>query len=255
MVRFTEKIVHHHQTDCLPEVSRSLLTVCLLTVVCFAWPQDESEEILSPGAVREAYNAMRYGEVIEMVKRELESRPSQDREDLRLYLKYLSLALFVEEGEEAAVGALTSLLLVDPDFEFSEGEVSPKVLTLFEGIKTEGEFQTDREETVEAYVVVKDSRSAEILASALFPGRGHLLRDQPRGYIYGTLFALSLGGGLYSAYLMGKNHETYLKSTQLTAIDLAYNDYNLSYKARNNLLLLSLLTYLASLADVILTSE
>lgn len=236
-------------------MNRLFLIISLLAGGCFALPQSESDEDISSKAVREAYNSMQYKDVIRMVKAELETHPSQNREDLTLYLKYLALALFVEEGEEAATGALTSLLLVDPAFEFSESEASPKILTLFESIRQSGQFSKEAVHTAEKYIVVEDTRNSEILASALFPGQGQLMRNQSRGYIYRAVFGFSLGGGLYYAYLTSKNHEEYLQSYNQTAIDLAYDEYNFSYKAKNNLFLLSLITYIVSLADVALTSK
>ncbi len=223
-------------------------------VVSLSAQQPDGQSI-TPKKVQTAYYSMQYTEVIQMVKTELETHPTQPPEDLTLYLKYLAMALFAEGGEDAARGALASLLLVNPTFEFSEDEASPKIRALLESMRSE-DIQTNQDNSATpTYITIEDQRNSEILSSVMMPGWGHIKRHERRGYIYNTVFFLSIGGALVFTHTTATSHETYLKSFEPDDIRQAYDQYNQNYKIRNNLLILSAATYVVSLLDLVLTAD
>ncbi len=210
---------------------------------------------LTPGEVQAAYNALRYDHVIQLVKTELEENTTQSPEDLTVYLKYLALALYATEGEDAARGALSSLLLVNPEFEFSPGEASPKIRTLLENIRGTTTARESNASSPPLYITLEDRRNADILASVIRPGQGLINRDMKRGYVYRAVFTASFLGAVAFTVSSLKAHDDYLRASNSHDINKTYDQYNFHYKMRNNLALLTLSVYLANLVDISLTAR
>jgi len=215
--------------------------------------QEDAAKPLTPQQVQSAYYSMHYTAVIQMVKTELENHPSQTPEDLTQYLKYLAMALFAEDGEEAARGALASLLLVDPAFEFSEDEASPKIRALLESMRPQNGATVS--ESAPTYITLQDRRSAEYLASLVLPGRGQLQRHERRGYAYAAAYVLSVGGAIFYTRAAYRDHAAYLQAYDPNDIRTKYSAYNRSYQLRNNLWIVSAAVYLTSLLDLYFTAE
>ncbi|NOZ75191.1 MAG: hypothetical protein GXO90_07405 [FCB group bacterium] len=229
----------------------------LILLICsaFLFGQESDQKTLTPQQVQTAYYSMRYGDVIQMVKSELETHPTQSPEDLSVYLKYLAMALFAEEGESAARGALASLLLVDPAFTFSADEASPKIRALLEALRSENPEFVPESNPAPTYITLQDQRSSNLLASMILPGWGHLKRHERRGYVYSAAFLLSVGGALVFTGTTSTAHNAYLKAYDPADIQETYTLYNRNYKLRNNLLIASAVTYLASLLDLYFTAD
>lgn len=229
---------------------KSFLIVLVCSVVLLG-----QEKALTPGEIQTAYNALEYDRVIQLVKTELENNPTQNPDQLIIYLKYLALALYSTEGEEAARGALSSLLLVDPDFRFSPGEASPKIRALLETIR--GETSEEEKELTETafYITVKDRRQTDILVSVIRPGQGLINRGYKRGYVYRAGFTGAVLGAIAFTITTAQAHDDYLRAVDYGDINRTYDTYNFHYKMRNNLILVAAVTYLANLTDIYFTAR
>lgn len=200
--------------------------------------------------VQALYENLQYHQVLSRVKAELEARPQQPLSRLEVLLKYLALAEASLGREAEARGTLASLVLVNPDFQFHSGEVSPKIMEIFQDVRSEYVRSGGTEKQQPTYLVRTDRRSQLILKSIAFPGWGQIIAGEKRGYAWGTLFTTALVGSGVAAYMTHQTHTDYLDAYEPDVITSCYETYNQWYQWRNTLILTTILTYTGNLLDV-----
>ncbi|MCF7903442.1 MAG: hypothetical protein K9M19_08455, partial [Candidatus Marinimicrobia bacterium] len=197
--------------------------------------------------VQGLYENLQYHQVISRVKTELEARPQQPLSRLEVLLKYLALAEASLGREAEARGTLASLVLVNPDFQFQPGEVSPKIMEIFQDVRSEYVRSGGTDKHQPTYLVRTDRRSQLILKSIAFPGWGQVNAGEKRGYAWGTLFTAALVGSGIATYMTQQTHTNYLDAYDPDEISTRYDTYNQWYQTRNTLILTTVLTYTGNL--------
>lgn len=229
-------------------MSALLRTIFLISLLTLSVTGQEQPVVLEE--VRELYENLQYHQVISRVKSELEAHPQQPLARLEVLLKYLALAQASLGREAEARGTLASLVLVNPDFEFEAGEVSPKILEIFQAVRSEYVNDTGTGQYEPAYLIQQDLRSQLILKSLACPGWGQIKAGEKRGYAWGTLFSAALIGSGLATYMTRQAHTDYLNSYDPDEISTRYDTYNQWYHLRNTLILTTVLTYTGNVVDI-----
>ncbi|MCF7797705.1 MAG: hypothetical protein K9N36_08055 [Candidatus Marinimicrobia bacterium] len=226
-------------------ITRQFVLILLLAIAVAG--QDKP---LALNDVQQLYENLQYHQVVSQVKAELEARPQQPLVRLEVLLKYLALAQVSLGREAEARGTLASLVLVNPDFQFQPTEVSPKIMELFDDVRSEYVRSGSIGQSQPTYLVQTDLRSQLILKSLTFPGWGQIKAGKKRGYVWGTVFGAALAGSAIAAYQTQQTHTDYLDAYTSHEISTRYNTYNQWYQTRNTLILSAILIYTGNVLDI-----
>lgn len=232
-------------------LKRIILIVCISITV--NGQGSHSTNKLQIEQVRAAYENLKYAEVVTLVKSELEAQPQQPLPRLEMLLKYLALAQVSMGKDSEARSTMASLVLVNQNFQFQTGEVSPKVQEMYQSVRDEFVRTPTQVANPPQYLIKTDRRAELILKSIAMPGWGQIEAGQKRGYIWAATFSAALIGAGATAILTAEAHDDYLYAYDSSIIQKRYNDYNQLYHWRNSLLALTFLTYSINLVDISLS--
>jgi len=202
----------------------------LSVLICLAgrvFAQDMRADILE---VKYLYDDLRFEEAIITGRGLLEDLNSVDNpEQLAFVHHYMGFSFYQLSQIDSARSHFLSLLSIAPETELDALTTSPKVLTLFEQIKTD--FRKLRNDVIyipyTSYVFLDDKRPGAAWRSALIPGWGQYYKGQAtRAYIMGGTFALSALTLITSALKENSYRKKYLDSTNPSEISNLYNTYN-----------------------------
>ncbi len=230
-------------------ILKKCILILLLTV--YAVGQDSLlTEPLALSRVQAGYENLKYSQVVNLVKSELEARPQQPLPRLEILLKYMALAQASLGQEAEARGTMASLVLINPNFQFQPGEVSPKIQDVFNQVRKQYIHSPALASNQAAYLIKTDRRAELILKSISFPGWGQLAAGRQRGYFWAAAFSATVIGSGIAAYMTQQTHADYLKAYDPATIQDRYNTYNRWFRWRNSFLTLTLMTYTGNLLDI-----
>lgn len=229
----------------MKSIYSNFLTLIMLVSTAVAMQDTVSTQLL-----RSAYEDNKYSQVIDMVKSDLNRHPQQDTDRLERLLKYLALAQASMGKDYDAQSTYTTLLLVNPEFSFNTGEISPKIQSLFDKTQMNSNAETSSLAPAPSYLILRDRRSEFILKSVAFPGWGQLEAKQRRAYVWGTLFTAGAAGVVLTAIMTSRTHDDYLLAVEPDDIKNQYDAYNTWYRARNNFLVFTASIYALNIIDI-----
>ena len=241
----------------LPLGIRSKLAILHVPVllVTFTWihtfGQEEARPLLE--RIQEAYNQFNYTEVVSLAFQALEAEPplpQQEQVEIYTYLAFAHVAL---GKRDEAIQDFKAALELDPNVTLDPMYVSPKIIALFEEVKSAKE--AEREEQRIPVTVEKDKKFEGAWRSLVLPGWGQFHKGHKRKAIaIFTLQAINVSGLVYTQFKMERAHDAYLEAKVESDMDAHYDRYNRFYKLRNYFALSTLMVWLYSHIDAALTA-
>ncbi|NLI97816.1 hypothetical protein GX441_04045 [bacterium] len=194
--------------------------------------------------LEELYYEGSYERVIEITESLIASDSSIEKDMLLELHKYNGFSFVALEKRDSAKKEFKAILELEPRFLLDPQMVSPKIIEIFEEVRSEMpkiasipkdslevEFPADTSDKR----TILDYRKA-LLFSTAFPGVGQAYSGQRLkgwGFIAGE--GLCIAGFIVSQVYTDKTHDEYLKATEPADIEAKYRVYNNWYKARNAL--------------------
>lgn len=180
---------------------------------------------LSLKDVREEYELAHYEKAVSLGKELLSLTPLEPESEIKLRtmiaFSYVALHLNLDARRE-----FERILELNPDFELDPVSTSPKILSVYEGVKAK------MRQLEKSVITPYDNRKAA-LYSALFPGLGQIYKgEKKKGYAIAASEALLLTATIYSHVNYASAHERYLSSVESEEIEENYKAYNDWYRAR-----------------------
>lgn len=205
--------------------------------------------------IRQAYQQLEYARTVDMTEQYLGSHQRAPKEDLLTILQYRAFSQVALGNEDAAKRTLRSVLVSEPNFELDRQVASPKVIEIFENLKSGTQKIEQLPKTSPQVVIAEDLQVRAMLRSIVFPGLGQLYLDKPRGYAYASVAAASLGLTVYSAVLVPGLHDDYLQATSPAVIEDKYDEYNQWYHIRNSAAVIYAVNWGLSLTDILIFGD
>lgn len=229
---------------------RFRLFTILLMLSCCGSSLIAQEQSVSLEQIRASYEQLNYPKTIDLGETYLANNPRVSKQTLVEVLQYVAFSQVALGQEDAAKRTFRSILVTDPAYELNEKMASPKVIRIFQEVKTQASTASPQIQRSASHVILEDVKTGAVLRSIIFPGVGQTYLGQTRGYVYNSIAAISLGVFLYSSIRLPAAHSAYLKATNPDEITNKYNTYNQLYQFRNNALITYLGTWSISLLDV-----
>lgn len=208
--------------------------ILIFTSLSLAFNLHAQETPPALAQVRRAYEALKFDEAERLGKLALqhsEEYSATELVQLHLLMGYLG---YLRKQPEAARANFESALSLQPDLTLDSLLVSPKIVRLFEQVKSEYRVGLASRKPAVKYVMVEDQRLHALRRSLLVPGWGQRhLRHNTRGAIYTTGFAIAVGLGLAFEVVQSQAHRSYLAATTPQQIERRYEIYNQRYRTRN----------------------
>lgn len=184
--------------------------------------------------VQRAYEALKFEEAERLGRLALErggQYSAAELVQLHLIMAYLG---YLHEQAEVARANFESALSLQPDLTLDSLLVSPKIVRMFEKVKSEYRVGLSASKPSIKYVMVEDLRLGALRRSLLVPGWGQRhLQSMTRGVIYTAGFALAAGAGLALHVAQKQAQRSYLDATTPQQIERRYEIYNQRYRWRN----------------------
>lgn len=211
-----------------------------------------SQPAVTLDSIRSAYETLQYQSAIELSDAYLSAHPRLPKYELVTALQYRAFSQMALGKEDEARNTLRSALVADPDFTLDRQIASPKIVRIFNEVRSNIQSGSMTLNEQGSPVILEDRKTNAVLRSALFPGLGQIYLQQPRGYMYSAVGVLSMGTLLVSAYRVPTLRENYLRATDTDVIQTRYDAYNQWYQLRNTAGIIALLSWSVSLSDVLL---
>jgi|GEM_PF-1948651 len=241
MERHTFKICLH----------RAAIVLCLVISTTASAQNQEEKAPTTIEDIRQAYQQLEYARTVEMTERYLQAHPRIPKEALLRILQYRAFSQVALGNEEEARNTLRSILVSEPDFRLDRQIASPKVVQLFESLKTETLNGEADSEFVPSVVIAEDVQATAMLRSVVFPGLGQTYLRKKRGFAYIGIAATSLGLTVYSAVRVPRLHDRYLQATSPSIIEDRYDQFNRWYQVLNSAAVIYGITWGIALADLV----
>jgi hypothetical protein len=216
--------------------------------------------------LKQKFEEFDYNSVIKLADSILINEKNLSRNDSLNLLYYKALSSFNIWDIKTSEQSFKSILNLDENFSLDTINVSPKIVSYFNDLKTK--FSIDKQNKKQTSVIsidsilinerIKYSSQLQNYREALWrnlilPGWGNIyLRNETKGYLVATAFTLLLISSAYFIYDTYKKEKDYLSEINPDLISSKYSSYNASYKLRNISLGLSALIYIYSQIDYLL---
>ena len=163
--------------------------------------------------------------------------------------KWIAFSLIAEGKPSLAKDHFLTLLRINPQFDLDPVLTSPKILAVFNEVKTHYMASTKLKDTIS----VGGLRQSPAISfrTMIFPGWEQLHSDRSTsGYLFLGGGIATLGSGIIFEVLRSSARSDYLSATTSSAIESKYSRYNKYYKAEIVAFSAFALVYLASEIDV-----
>ena len=171
--------------------------------------------------------------------------------------------------EKDARLSFIDLLKIDSSFVISTSRFSPKIVDLFDEVKSNylsiitnpTEEKSNNIESTEAKTEYKFVNNSKLITEAalknlLLPGWGQISSgNSTKGYLLGASSTLFLGSMIYFIVETDSKHKDYLTETSPHIIEGKYQKYNDSYKIRNLLIFSYAAVWIYSQLDLFLFTD
>ncbi|MFQ6093012.1 MAG: hypothetical protein ACE5OR_10075 [bacterium] len=215
--------------------ARFFIILSLLGVVLSVPPgvfsQTESADVI--GQLIESYRGLRYEETELLARRVLVNRDRFTSNQLAIIHQYLAFSLVALGRIDEARSAFKAALQSNPGLTLDPALVSPKIIAVFDKVKTEFQAKLQAEtqdKEISPGVIYKSPVTWRSLA---FPGWEQLHRgEKKKGWALLSAGAASTGGLIFAHVQTRKTRQDYMKATETPDVSEQYKRYNNYYKAR-----------------------
>ena len=168
--------------------------------------------------------------------------------------KYISFSLIAQGKYGLAKEQITKLLNLDPAYSLDPVLTSPKILTIFNGVKQD--FLTSKRPAQKTKLNPIEEGPSVSYRTILFPGWEQFNRGRnTAGAVFLGLGIATLGSGITFEFLRSSARQDYLKEKNPLGINDKYRIYNKYYNAETVSFVAFALIYIASELDVFTASD
>lgn len=230
----------------------------------FSQTQSRFESLL-----KQKYDEFNYNSVIVLADSILSTEKDLSKNDSLSILYYKAISSFNIWNIKTSEKAFETILKLDENFTLDTINVSPKIVSYFNDLKTKF-LTTKRNEKQNSSIKIDSILSIERLKYSLelqnyrdafwrnliLPGWGNIyLTNNLKGYILAGVFTASLISSIYFIYDSNKKEKDYLNEINIDLISEKYSRYNSSYKLRNISISLTAVIYIYSQLDFLLNDR
>jgi hypothetical protein len=213
--------------------------------------------------IKNRFETFDYKNVIRLSERAIIDQQLYNEDDFIEILTMKAIAHYSLAEEESSKRSFIDILKLKNDFRLDSVKTSPKVISFFQGIKSEFLNQKDKLnknsfsfDNPGLLQIEKNIFVNSFARSVILPGWGHLyLENNPRGWILSSLSAAAFGTMVYFIFDANSKEKKYLNETDQNLIKSKYDDYNSSFKIRNVLIAAFSSLWIYSQVDLLFFSD
>lgn len=206
--------------------------------------------------VKEQYESFEYDKVIQLSSALL--RQGEITDSLKIEIHLMRVVSFYSLGDEQSTqNSFREILKVDRNFVPDQSRISPRLITIYESVKTEylksltpdGELK----DSLQIKPASEISMKGLMLKNVFVPGWGQTSSgNHLKGYLLTAASTINLGAMIYYIFDANKKESAYLNETNKILIPSKYDQFDKSYKTRNALIVSYLVIWLYSQIDLLL---
>ena len=227
-----------------------LIKTFVLLIILLPALQASAQEI-GLEKLNSRFQSFNYYGVISLSDTLLQNKDELPAESLINVYLLRGISFYSIAKEDSARSSFIEILNINPEYSPNPSEISPKIINLFEKIRSDfikikGNANTKNEvpDSITTFLsnpgllkIEKDIFSNAVIRSALLPGFGHLyLKQDFKGWFLTSISAASISSMIYFIFDSNKKQNSYLNETDLNLIQNKYDTYNSAYKIRNTLI-------------------
>lgn len=246
-----------------------LIKTFVLLIILLPALQASAQEI-GLEKLNSRFQSFNYYGVISLSDTLLQNKDELPAESLINVYLLRGISFYSIAKEDSARSSFIEILNINPEYSPNPSEISPKIINLFEKIRSDfikikGNANTKNEvpDSITTFLsnpgllkIEKDIFSNAVIRSALLPGFGHLyLKQDFKGWFLTSISAASICSMIYFIFDSNKKQNSYLNETDLNLIQNKYDTYNSAYKIRNTLIVTSVVLWLYSQIDLLFFSD
>ncbi|HMU43411.1 MAG TPA: hypothetical protein PKA80_08935 [Ignavibacteriaceae bacterium] len=246
-----------------------LIKTFVLLIILLPALQASAQEI-GLEKLNSRFQSFNYYGVISLSDTLLQNKDELPAESLINVYLLRGISFYSIAKEDSARSSFIEILNINPEYSPNPSEISPKIINLFEKIRSDfikikGNANTKNEvpDSITTFLsnpgllkIEKDIFSNAVIRSALLPGFGHLyLKQDFKGWFLTSISAASISSMIYFIFDSNKKQNSYLNETDLNLIQNKYDTYNSAYKIRNTLIVTSVVLWLYSQIDLLFFSD
>lgn len=220
--------------------------------------------------LKSLFQSFDYSAVISLSDTLLKDKKEFTAEKLVQIYLLRGISFYSTAKEDSARSSFFEILNINPEYSPSPSEISPKIITLFENLRSDflkfkrnANTKNETNDSVRAFIpnpgllkIEKDIFSNSVIRSVLMPGLGHLyLKENFKGWFFTSISAASIGSMIYFIFDSNAKQNSYLNETDLESIQNKYDKYNSAYKIRNALIISSAVLWLYAQIDLLFFSD
>lgn len=239
-------------------MKKKLLIIILLIGTTYTFAQEASYQ-----KVKQMYEKFKYEDVIILSDQLLQQGSLSDSLTIDVYI--MRANIFYSNGDELSTRkSFENILLIKKKYTPDPSNISPKLISIFNEVKTEYlrqhpdvvQTQDSTQTKPEIKIIDPSTMKSAIVQNILLPGLGQIyIGNNTKGWFTTSVSALTLGAMIYSVLNTQKKEDAYLKETDKLLIQQKYDDYNKSYKIRNVLIISYAVVWLYSQIDLLFFSN
>lgn len=212
---------------------------------------------------RLCYEEYEYEKVIQLSNELINSESLDDSTRIELFFMR-GVSLYAIGNENQARTSFENILKIKKTYSPDVRKVSPKIMVIFNEVKTEyirqNPLQATTPEDIANIINLASERESLIknsaVKNAIIPGWGHFSQGLTnKGIIISGLSVVNFAVMIYFVFDTNKKQEAYLKETNKLLVESKYSSYNSAYKIRNSLILSYAALWIYSQIDLHLFSK
>jgi len=235
-------------------IKKSLLLILFISVYSAINAQQEQYD-----RVKREYISFDYEKVIILSEELLSKREISDSLLIDTYL--MRAASFYALGnEQQTKDTFLEILHINKDYSADPSSISPKLITLFNDVKSEFLSQflpSDNSlQSSQSFIFDDNLMRGAVFKNTLVPGWGQLHAGLTiKGAALTSISTISLVGMIYYITDANKKENEYLRETNKVIIQQKYSDFNKSYKLRNTFIIAYAAIWLYSQLDILFFND
>lgn len=208
--------------------------------------------------VKEEYEAFEYEKVINLSNALIRQGGISDSLKIEIYL--MRVVSFYSIGDEPSTqNSFREILKIDNNFIPDPSKTSPRLITIFENVKSEfvkslkPELTTkDTTNQIQKYLAVPVIKTS-MLKNIFVPGWGQIsINSGTKGYLLTAASSINLAAMVYFIFDSNKKEKEYINEINKNLIPSKYDSFNSSYKTRNVLIASYILIWIYSQIDLLI---
>lgn len=232
------------------------LYILLITSVIFSQQNNLNE-------LHEKYVNFEYRQVIDLAEQMLLNDIYSKNELVQIY-EMKGISHYSLGEEQKARQSFLNLLEQDNNYAMDPQQISPKIISFFNDIKTDFQAEIEEEKPIldslnnvrKQFITSHSNYRSAVVKNLIIPGWGQFqLKNTTKGFVYGLLGISSAATAVYYIIETGKKRSDYLNETNINFIQAKYDKYNDAYKKRNLFITAAIAVWVASQLDILFFSE